>query len=106
VTDDELKQIEIRKRLAVVPRVSDTIGEACARFVVERDVDALVAEIRRLQHVADFHIKAHDLAEQKREKYRRALTDASNALPSDAWTRIAGAHGIEYAENTTPREGA
>jgi len=54
-----------------------------------------------LQRVADFHIKAHDLAETKREKYRRALTDASNALSRDAWDRISDAHGIEYAENTT-----
>jgi hypothetical protein len=65
------------------------------------DILALVAEVRRLQRVVDFHIKAHDVAETKREKYRRALNDASNGLPHDVWERIAETHGLEYAENTT-----
>lgn len=66
------------------------------------DVPALAEEVERLQKVADFHIGAHDIAERKREAYRRALTDACNALSREEWTRIADAHGIEFVENTTP----
>ena len=53
MTEDDLKQIEIRKRLAVVPNVHDTIGEASARHVIERDTPALIAEVRRLRDVSD-----------------------------------------------------
>jgi hypothetical protein len=49
MTEDELKQIEFRRRISIVSTAHDTISELSAKHVIERDVPALIKEVRRLQ---------------------------------------------------------